>query len=194
MLLSASMTCSDVLMGADALCEIRSCTMHAFACLHTNRHKQPARYICVVCCDSCHTRSEALRVLSEAFAAAARPSKGGFVRDALTSSYPRLVSLLESTVNRIVTDSRIKVSCATEGLLGRCLPMSLGSRKANPSPTHTHVATGLHQLGRKHGTRVVPASCHTLLHMQGVAPTVLPEQLPQLLDATHPSETHSFNS
>lgn len=48
-------------------------------------------------------------MLSEVFAAAARPSKGGFVRDALTASYPRLVSLLESTLNRIVTDSRIKV-------------------------------------------------------------------------------------
>jgi hypothetical protein len=48
-------------------------------------------------------------VLSEVFAAAARPSKGGFVRDALTASYPRLVALLESTLNRIVTDSRIKV-------------------------------------------------------------------------------------
>lgn len=58
---------------------------------------------------SCLRRGEALRVLSEVFAAAARPSKGGFVRDALTASYPRLVSLLESTLNRIVTDSRIKV-------------------------------------------------------------------------------------
>jgi hypothetical protein len=50
-----------------------------------------------------------MRVLSEAFAAAARPSKGGFVRDALAASYPRLVTLLEATLNRIITDSRIKV-------------------------------------------------------------------------------------
>lgn len=60
-------------------------------------------------------------MLSEVFAAAARPSKGGFVRDALTSSYPRLVTLLESTVNRIITDSRIKVCDAASHLRMPCV-------------------------------------------------------------------------
>jgi hypothetical protein len=54
-------------------------------------------------------RADALRVIGDAFAAAARPSKGGFVRDALSSSYPRLVSLLEGSFARIQTESRLKV-------------------------------------------------------------------------------------
>jgi hypothetical protein len=56
-----------------------------------------------------HRRADALRVIGDAFAAAARPSKGGFVRDALSSSYPRLVSLLEGAFARIQTESRLKV-------------------------------------------------------------------------------------
>lgn len=51
-------------------------------------------------------------MMSDAFAAAARPSKGGFVRDALTSSFPKLVGLLEAAFNRIQTESRIKVCLA----------------------------------------------------------------------------------
>lgn len=54
-------------------------------------------------------RHDALRVISDAFAAAARPSKGGFVRDALTASYPKLVSMLEAAFTRIQNESRIKV-------------------------------------------------------------------------------------
>ncbi|KAF8065824.1 COG5 [Scenedesmus sp. PABB004] len=52
--------------------------------------------------------AEALRVVGDAFAAAARPSKGGFVRDALTGSYPRLVGLLEGAFDRITRESRLK--------------------------------------------------------------------------------------
>jgi hypothetical protein len=35
-----------------------------------------------------HRRADALRVISDAFAAPARPSQGGFVRDALSSTFP----------------------------------------------------------------------------------------------------------
>eukprot|EP00879_Flechtneria_rotunda_P024949 GHRR01026476.1.p1 GENE.GHRR01026476.1~~GHRR01026476.1.p1 ORF type:complete len:481 (+),score=194.62 GHRR01026476.1:205-1647(+) len=51
---------------------------------------------------------EALRVVGDAFSAAARPSKGGFVRDALTANYPKLVGLLEAAFNRVTNESRLK--------------------------------------------------------------------------------------
>ncbi|WIA37300.1 hypothetical protein OEZ86_014238 [Tetradesmus obliquus] len=52
--------------------------------------------------------ADALRVIGDAFAAAARPSKGGFVRDALGASYPRLLTLLEGAFARIQSESRLK--------------------------------------------------------------------------------------
>ena len=48
-------------------------------------------------------------MLGDALAAAARPAKGGFVRESLTAQYPRLLTLLEGCFQRIATDSKIKV-------------------------------------------------------------------------------------
>jgi hypothetical protein len=70
-----------------------------------------ARLLLYCCCTAASPRrSEALRCLSDVFAAAARPSRGGFVREALTASYPRLVALLEASFNRILAESRLKVT------------------------------------------------------------------------------------
>lgn len=88
-------------------------------------------------------RSEALRVLSEVFAAAARPSKGGFVRDALTASYPRLVTLLESTLNRINTDSRIKVGNQPFGVLSPSVRFYCHPAAAYIHASLTHGSTQL---------------------------------------------------
>lgn len=63
----------------------------------------------IILCCRLPLRGSALQVIGDAFAAAARPAKGGFVRDALIASYPKLVSLLESSFARIQTESRIKV-------------------------------------------------------------------------------------
>jgi hypothetical protein len=52
-----------------------------------------------------HPRSEALRVLSDAFATASKPSKGGFVREALSSGYPKLVTLLEASFSRLLQET-----------------------------------------------------------------------------------------
>lgn len=54
------------------------------------------------------SRSEALRVLGDAFASASKPAKGGFVREALTSGYPQLVSALETAFVRLQQDTRVK--------------------------------------------------------------------------------------
>ena len=53
-------------------------------------------------------RSDALQVLTDAFTTAARPTKGAFVREALTAAYPKLASLLEASFTRIATDTRVK--------------------------------------------------------------------------------------
>eukprot|EP00775_Hariotina_reticulata_P013433 gene13433-13561_t len=76
--------------------------------------------------------SEALRSLSDVFAAAARPSRGGFVRDALTASYPRLVGLLEGAFNRILTESRLKgvLPAASPDQLSALLDVSAPFREA----------------------------------------------------------------
>jgi hypothetical protein len=54
------------------------------------------------------TRSEALRVLGDTFAAAAKPSKGGFVREALSGGYPKLVAALEAAFARLQQDTRVR--------------------------------------------------------------------------------------
>ncbi|KAL3159741.1 hypothetical protein ABBQ38_010147 [Trebouxia sp. C0009 RCD-2024] len=46
--------------------------------------------------------------LREGLATAAAPVKGGFVREALTSHYPRLAALLEETFQRILQDTNVK--------------------------------------------------------------------------------------
>ena len=55
------------------------------------------------------TRASLTSLLSEGLAAAAAPVKGGFIREALTSHYPRLAALLEETFRRILQDTN--VSC-----------------------------------------------------------------------------------
>ena len=55
-------------------------------------------------------RASLTSLLSEGLATAAAPVKGGFIREALTSHYPRLAALLEETFRRILQDTN--VSCA----------------------------------------------------------------------------------
>ncbi|GBF91082.1 hypothetical protein Rsub_03938 [Raphidocelis subcapitata] len=52
--------------------------------------------------------SEALRVLGDAFGAAAKPAKGGFVREALSGGYPKLVAALEAAFERLQQDTRVR--------------------------------------------------------------------------------------
>lgn len=52
--------------------------------------------------------ARAAEATAQAMAAAFSPSKGGFVREALTHSYPRLAALLEQTLQRILTDTQVK--------------------------------------------------------------------------------------
>jgi hypothetical protein len=47
-------------------------------------------------------------VLGDAFAAAAKPSKGGFVREALSGGYPKLVAALEAAFARLQQDTRVR--------------------------------------------------------------------------------------
>ena len=54
-------------------------------------------------------RASLTSLLSEGLAMAAAPVKGGFIREALTSHYPRLAALLEETFRRILQDTN--VSC-----------------------------------------------------------------------------------
>ena len=65
---------------------------------------KPLSYRVVVC-----LRDDAVKVLSDALATVAKPSKGGIVRDALISSYPRLAHSLESMFERLNTETTMKV-------------------------------------------------------------------------------------
>ena len=47
-------------------------------------------------------------LLTNGLAAAAAPVKGGFIREALTTHYPRLAALVEETFRRIVQDTDVK--------------------------------------------------------------------------------------
>lgn len=49
---------------------------------------------------------------------AAAPVKGGFVREALTSHYPRLAALLEETFRRILQDTNVCHSPKTSAVTG----------------------------------------------------------------------------
>ncbi len=53
-------------------------------------------------------RTSLTALLTEGLAAAAAPVKGGFIREALTTHYPRLAALLEETFRRIVQDTDVK--------------------------------------------------------------------------------------
>ena len=52
-------------------------------------------------------RTSLTALLTEGLAAAAAPVKGGFIREALTTHYPRLAALLEETFRRIVQDTDV---------------------------------------------------------------------------------------
>jgi hypothetical protein len=47
-------------------------------------------------------------VLGDAFGAAAKPAKGGFVREALSGGYPKLVAALEAAFERLQQDTRVR--------------------------------------------------------------------------------------
>lgn len=61
-------------------------------------------------CYSSHDvfRTSLTALLTEGLAAAAAPVKGGFIREALTTHYPRLAALLEETFRRVVQDTDVK--------------------------------------------------------------------------------------
>lgn len=52
-------------------------------------------------------RTSLTSLLSQGLATAAAPVKGGFIREALTSHYPRLAALLEETFRRILQDTNV---------------------------------------------------------------------------------------
>lgn len=47
-------------------------------------------------------------MLGDALAAASKPSKGGFVREALSAGYPKLATALEAAFSRLQTDTRVR--------------------------------------------------------------------------------------
>jgi hypothetical protein len=53
-------------------------------------------------------RQAVLGALSDAFASAAKPAKGAFVREALTAGYPKLVGLLEAAFSRLQADTQVR--------------------------------------------------------------------------------------
>lgn len=132
-----------------------------------------------------------LRLLGDAFASAARPSKGGFVRDALTAQFPRLVSLLEGAFGRITTESKLKVRATSHALRFRdmllCTPVLHAS-------VHCVAAAALRARRNASAITLSPAcmlhllcaACAACPGRQGVPPAAQPEQLASLLDAAAP--------
>lgn len=59
-------------------------------------------------------------LLGEGLAAAAAPVKGGLIRDALTSHYPRLAALLEDTFRQILQDTDVSHS-----MTAACMTLSI---------------------------------------------------------------------
>ena len=55
-------------------------------------------------------RSQLVRLASECLATAANPAKGGFVREALINSYPKLAALMEDTLHKIRRDTEVLIS------------------------------------------------------------------------------------
>ena len=53
-------------------------------------------------------RTSLTALLTKGLAAAAAPVKGGFIRETLTTHYPRLAALLQETFRRIVQDTDVK--------------------------------------------------------------------------------------
>lgn len=46
-------------------------------------------------------------MVTECMATAANPAKGGFVREALINSYPRLAAMLEDTLQKLRRDTEV---------------------------------------------------------------------------------------
>lgn len=60
-------------------------------------------HACNRCC-----REKLTAAVSEAMAGAASTAKGGFVRDALVGSYPRLAALLEESLTKLQRDTDVR--------------------------------------------------------------------------------------
>lgn len=54
-------------------------------------------------------RAKLMRCVTDCLAAAANPAKGGFVREALTGSYPKLASLLEAMFQKLRHDTEVVI-------------------------------------------------------------------------------------
>ena len=54
-------------------------------------------------------RASAAKAMGDAMTTASHPSRGGFVREALTSQYPRLAGVLEQALQRIHTDTQVRM-------------------------------------------------------------------------------------
>lgn len=67
-------------------------------------------------------------MLGEAFNTAAKPSKGGFVREALSAGYPKLVAALEAAFARLQQDTRVR------GVAQAVLPEQLPALLAVATP------------------------------------------------------------
>ena len=61
-----------------------------------------------------------MRTVTECMATAANPAKGGFVREALINSYPRLAAMMEDMLQKLRRDTEVrlysKASAASEKL------------------------------------------------------------------------------
>jgi hypothetical protein len=76
----------------------------------------------------CMARARMTKSLTEAMAAASNPAKGGFVREALISTYPKLDAMLEATFERLQreTEVRLSVCCLSVCCLSVCLSVCHG--------------------------------------------------------------------
>ncbi|EFJ53077.1 component of oligomeric golgi complex 5 [Volvox carteri f. nagariensis] len=80
--------------------------------------------------------SDVVRATTDAFASVAKPGKGGFVRDTLTASYPRLAGLLEAMFERLTAETTIK------GVLPAVGPAHLQQLLAATGPFQTTFMAG----------------------------------------------------
>lgn len=51
-----------------------------------------------------------MRTVTECMATAANPAKGGFVREALINSYPRLAAMMEDTLQKLRRDTEVRLN------------------------------------------------------------------------------------
>lgn len=50
-----------------------------------------------------------MRTVTECMATAANPAKGGFVREALINSYPRLAAMMEDMLQKLRRDTEVRL-------------------------------------------------------------------------------------